>query len=159
MVIKFDINCRRKILYSLNIISVFGISVIELWLAIPLGLFLKLNPLLIIITASLGSILSAFLVINLGDSLRKRFINWRYGNKSSNNGKIFEIWKKYGIVGLGILSPLLFGAPLGAAIGIGLGAPKNQLLLWMSVGIIVWSILLTIIGYFGITSFESFSIG
>jgi len=140
-----------------SILFVFLASVVELWLSIPLGLVLKLNPILIIIAAAAGSIVSTFLVVTLGEGVRNWFIKWRYGSRSIEHGRIYEIWKKYGIIGLGLISPLLFGAPLGAAIGVGLGAPKNRLLLWMSVGIIIWSVILTFVGFYGILNLESFT--
>jgi len=138
-----------------SVIWVFMASVVELWFGIPLGLYLGLNPLIIAITAATGSILSAVLVATLGDGLRNSFLKWRYGEKTPNKGKIYDIWKKYGIIGLGLISPLLLGAPLGAALGIGLGAPKDKLLIWMSIGIVIWSVLLTAAGFYGLMSFES----
>ena len=66
----------------ISITSVFLISVIELWLGIPLGLYLNLNPILIVIISAAGSIFSAFLVIILGEGVRKWFMKWRYGDKS-----------------------------------------------------------------------------
>jgi membrane protein YqaA with SNARE-associated domain len=137
------------------IASVFIASIIELWLAIPLGLYLNLNPLLIIIISSVGSILSAVSVIFLGEGVRNWFIKRRYGDKTPDRGKIYEIWKRYGVIGLGLLSPLVFGAPLGAAVGIGLGANKNRLLFWMAIGIVIWSIILTAAGLYGVLSFQS----
>jgi hypothetical protein len=138
-----------------SIIAVLGASILELWLGIPLGFFLDLNPILIAIISAAGSILSAFLIITLGDSIRNWFIKWRYGNRTSKKGRIHDIWNKYGIISLGLLSPLLFGAPLGAALGIGFGASRYQLLLWMSIGIFIWSIFLTVSGFFGLMSFQS----
>ncbi len=123
---------------------VFVMSIFELWIGIPLGLFLNLNPILVAISAAAGSILSAFMIVILGEGLRKKFLKWRYRGKSPNEGRIYDIWKKYGTVGLGLLSPLLFGAPLGAALGIGLGSPRNKLLVWMIIGIIIWSIFITV---------------
>jgi len=41
---------------------------------------------------------------------------------------------RYGVVGLGLLAPLLVGAPLGTVVGISFGAPADRLLLWMSLG-------------------------
>ena len=111
-----------------DVALVFVMSIFELWIGIPLGLFLNLNPILVAISAAAGSILSAFIIVILGEGLRKKFLKWRYRGKSPNEGRIYDIWKKYGIVGLGLLSPLLFGAPLGAALGIGLGSPRNKLL-------------------------------
>ena len=116
--------------------------------------FFGFNPIIIAITAAAGSILSALIVVLLGEGVRKWFIKLRYRNKSPN-GRFSDIWDKYGIIGLGLLSPLLFGAPLGAALGIGLGAPKDRLLLWMAIGIVIWSVFLTAAGFFGFISFHS----
>jgi hypothetical protein len=144
--------------YNMDIITismaVFGASALELWLGIPLGFLFELNPILIAIISAAGSIFSAFLIIMLGDSIRKWFIKWRYGKKSPKEGRIYNIWNKYGIIGLGLLSPLLFGAPFGAALGIGLGASRYSLLLWMSIGIVIWSIFITASGFFGLMSFQ-----
>ena len=82
-------------------------------------------------------------------------LNGAYGNRSQKKGRIYDIWDKYGIVGLGLLSPLLFGAPLGAALGIVFGAPRYRLLIWMSIGIFIWSVILTASGFFGLLSFQS----
>ena len=138
-----------------SLIAVFGASIIELWLGVPLGFFLNLNPVLIAIISAAGSILSAYLVIILGEGIRKRIIKWRYGEQLIKKGRIYDIWNKYGIIGLGLLSPLLFGAPIGAALGIGLKAPRYRLLSWMSIGIVIWSIILTTSGFFGLMSFQS----
>lgn len=133
---------------------VFGAGILELWAAIPIGLAIKLNPILIGILSALGAIFAAFLVSTVGDNIRERVIKWRYGeNKDLKSSRYYKIWNKYGIVGLGFLSPLLFGAPLGAALGIALGAEKKPLLLWMSMGIVIWSAILTAAGFLGLMSF------
>lgn len=129
---------------------------LELWAAVPAGLAMSMNPLTIILASSLGAISAAFIVIVIGENIR----NWLLKNYDLNSpglrGKFLRnLWEKYGIIGLGIFSPLLFGAPLGAAIGVALGAPRNRLLIWMSLGIIIWSIGLTMAGIQGIMIFQS----
>lgn len=139
-----------------SIFIIFVASVVELWLAIPLGFVMKVNPILIATVSAAGAILSAALVTILGDNLRNRLLKWKYGDeKSLKKSRLYKIWNKYGPVGLGLLSPLLFGAPLGAAVGIALGAEKERLLLWMSIGIILWSIGLTIAGDMGLLAIEN----
>jgi len=130
--------------------------VLELWAAVPAGLAMGMNPLTIILASSLGAISSAFIVIVIGENIR----NWLLKNHDFNSpglrGRFLRnLWEKYGVIGLGIFSPLLFGAPLGAAIGVALGAPRNPLLIWMSLGIIIWSIGLTLTGIQGITIFQT----
>ena len=140
----------------ISITTVFISSVIELWLSIPLGLAFGLNPFLIVAVSTLGSVFAVFVVATFGESIRKWIIKKQYGeDKNIKKGRIYNVWNKYGTVGLGLLSPLLFGAPLGTAIGIALGARKNNLIVWMSLGIILWSVLLTAAGTFGLISFET----
>ena len=133
---------------------VFGAGILELWAAIPLGLAINLNPVIIGIASAVGAILAAFLVTTVGDSIREKVIKWRYGeNKDLKDSRYYKIWNKYGIVGLGLISPLLFGAPVGAALGVALGSSKKPLLIWMSIGIVIWSAFLTAAGYLGLMSF------
>ncbi len=135
-------------------ITVTGLGIVELWAAIPVGTALKLHPLLNGIASGLGAIIGVLLVIIIGDRLR----NWRLKKKEKtkkNKGRIYKIWNKYGVIGLGMLSPILTGTPLGAAIGVSLGASPKDLLFWMSIGIVVWTIPLTIISTLGFSFFEN----
>lgn len=134
-------------------ITVMGLGIIELWLAIPAGSALMLHPLLNGLASGLGAIIGALLVIILGDRLR----NWLFKKKQKSqnyNSRIYRIWRKYGVIGLGLLSPLLTGSLLGAAIGISLGASPKRLILWMSIGIIIWTIILTTISTMGFAIIE-----
>ena len=135
-------------------ITVTGLGIIELWAAIPAGTALKLHPLLNGLAAGLGAIIGALLVIIIGDRLRNWLLKKKV-NKQKNKGQIYRIWNKYGVIGLGMLSPLITGASLGAAIGISLGASPKRLLFWMSIGIVFWTILLTAISTFGFAIFET----
>jgi len=87
---------------------VFGAGILELWAAIPLGLAINLNPVIIGIASAVGAIVAAFLVTAVGDSIREKVIKWRYGeNKDLKDSRYYKIWNKYGVVGLGLISPLL----------------------------------------------------
>ncbi len=135
-------------------ITVTGLGIVELWAAIPAGTALNLHPLQNGLAAGLGAFIGVLLVIIIGDGLR----NWLLKKKDKphkNEGQIYRIWEKYGVIGLGILSPLITGVLFGAAIGISLGAPPKKLLFWMSIGITIWTIVLTIISTLGFTIFEN----
>jgi len=72
-----------------------------------------------------------------GEKIRNKIIHWRYKGKEPKQGYLSRVWNKYGVIGLGLLSPLLLGAPLGAALGSILGAQRWRLLFWMSLAIII----------------------
>ncbi|NYB51536.1 MAG: small multi-drug export protein [Methanobacteriaceae archaeon] len=139
-----------------SMIIVFCAGVVELWLAIPLGFLMDINPIITAILSASSAIVAVLVVTLLGDNLRNRFLQWKYhDDKTLEKSRLYKVWNKYGVVGLGLTSPLLFGAPLGAAVGIALGTEKERLLLWMSVGIILWSAGLTVAGVMGLLAFES----
>jgi len=138
-----------------SILTVFIAGLVELWLAIPLGLILKLSPLITAVASALGSIAASVIVAYTGADLRSRFLKWRYRtDRDLKESRIYKIWNNYGIIGLGLTSPLLFGSPLGTALGIVLGANRNRLLVWMSVGIVFWSVGLTVALYLGLISIK-----
>lgn len=132
--------------------SVVATSMLELWAAIPLGFALQLPPIMIGILSAIGAIASAGIVIFLGGSLRSWLLK-RIEKKGKKQGRMARIWDKYGVIGLGLASPLLTGAPLGAALGISLGAPTGKLMWWMSIGIVIWSVILTIAVAYGLLQF------
>ena len=138
----------------LKVLTVFGLAAVELWAAIPAGLALDLHPVLIGVVSAAGAILGVIVILVLGERVRSWLLRRRGGEKRQH-GRIYRIWVRYGVVGLGLLAPLLTGAPLGTALAIAFGAPPGRLLLWMSVGIAAWSALLTTAAALGLAGIES----
>jgi membrane protein DedA with SNARE-associated domain len=135
---------------ALKFFTTIGLGILELWAAIPAGFAMGLHPVLVGLASGIGSVIGAVLIILPGARLRE----WLLRKKASpekQKGRIYRIWDRYGVAGLGLLSPLLTGAPLGAAIGISLGASPGRLLFWMGLGIAAWTVLLTALGAFGIS--------
>jgi hypothetical protein len=139
----------------LKIISVILLAVIELWAAIPAGFALGLNPIIVGLSTVFGAVAGTFIVIWIGEKLRQWLLRRHSKNKDQQKpGFIQRVWLRYGMIGLGLLAPMVTGAPLGAALGISLGAPKLRLMLWMSIGIILWTALLTTACALGIAGIE-----
>jgi membrane protein YqaA with SNARE-associated domain len=141
--------------FAAKFITVMSLGFIELWAAIPAGTALKLHPFLNGLAAGLGAILGTVLAILLGDRLR----NWLHKGKKERhnyNSRSYRIWQKYGVIGLGLSSPLLAGASLCALIAISLGASPKRLIFWMSIGIVVWTIIITTISTLGYTVIKLF---
>ena len=137
----------------LSLLVVFGLGTVELWVAVPAGLALQVHPAAISITAALGAIVGILVVLFTGERLRSWLLR-RYG-AARGEGRLSRLWMRYGVVGLGLFAPLLVGAPLGTALGIGFGAPTGRLLLWMSLGAVLCSVSLTLAGALGLIGFES----
>ncbi len=135
-------------------LAVAGASVLELWAAIPLGFALGFHPVWTGVLSAIGSMASAFIVVLVGGPLRNWMVKrWDRKRQSGKPGKMKAIWDRYGVAGLGLVSPLITGAPLGAVIGVSFGARAGRLLVWMCVGIVVWSVILTALVHYGVAEF------
>ena len=137
----------------LSLLVVFGLGTVELWAAVPAGLALQVHPVAISITAALGAIAGIFALVFTGERLRAWLLR-RFGGER-REGRLSRLWRRYGVVGLGLCAPLLVGAPLGIALGVSLGAPTDRLLLWMSLGAVLCSVSLTMAGALGVLGVES----
>jgi len=136
-----------------SLLVVFGLGSVELWAAVPAGLAMRVHPAAISITASLGAMAGILVVVFTGERLRAWLLR-RFGG-ARREGRLSRLWIRYGVVGLGLFAPLLVGAPLGTALGIGFGAPTGRLLLWMSLGAVLCSVSLTLAGALGLIGVES----
>jgi hypothetical protein len=65
------------------------------------------------------------------------------------------MWRRYGVIGFGIIAPMTVGAQIGAMIGLALNVPRGRLLVWMSIGALLWSVLLTVAVLLGVTGANS----
>lgn len=134
----------------LKILAIFALGVAELWAAAPAGVVMRLHPLLVFLLAAAGAVTGGTVVILLGERVRvwikKRR---RFENVEKQQGLIYRVWQRYGIIGWGLLAPLLVGSPLGAAFGLALGAPSRRLLIWLGVGSVLWSAVFSAVSALG----------
>lgn len=138
-----------------KLLTVAGLGAVELWAAIPAGLALQIHPLVTAIVAGTGAMLGVLAVLMLGEGLRSWLKRWHHGGSDGQHGGVYRIWVRWGVVGLGLLAPLLTGAPLGAALAVTVGAPRGRLFFSMALGIAIWSAILTLAGVLGWAAFDA----
>ncbi len=136
----------------LKLLTVLGLGSIELWASVPAGFGLELRPVATAVASALGAILGALAVTALGEGVQSRLLRTR--RDGGRNRRIAGIGRRYGAAGLGLLAPLLVGAPLGTALGLALGVPASRLLPWMCFGAVLWSAALTAAATLGLAGVE-----
>ena len=136
---------------DLRLLAVLGLGAVTLWGAIPIGLALGLDPWAACVAAAIGAALGTLAVSAVGDRIRNHPPTPLAKAATRHRGLLYRIWLKYRAPGLGLAAPLFVGAPLGTAMGIILGAPTARLLLWMMLGIVLWSTGLTVVATIGLS--------
>lgn len=62
---------------------------------------------------------------------------------SPKSRRLVKIWKKYGIIGISFLTPILLSPPGGAILAIAFGGKRKQILLYMFIFSVFWSFVIT----------------
>jgi hypothetical protein len=133
-----------------KLLTIFALGVAELWAAAPAGVAMRLHPLLVCAVAAAGAVAGGTVVILLGERV-KAWLERRQKREKleKKHGLLYRVWLRYGVIGWGLLAPLLVGSPLGAAFGLALGAPAKRLLPWLAAGSVLWSAVFSAVSVLG----------
>lgn len=131
---------------------------IEILVVIPAGIALGLNPLAVSILAFTGNLTTVYLLIfayqHLYSIWNKRKAGGNISQPSKRKKKALHIWNKYGLPGLAFISPMTVGTHFATFIALSLKSKKYMVTMWMTLSIFVWTVIVTIVSYYGIESLK-----
>lgn len=121
------------------------------FIAGPLGGYAAgLNLFTTILTTVAGTMTVVVAFAFFGDFLRHRVIHRFFPRRkkfSGRNRRFVTVWKKYGLVGVAVLTPLLFTPIGGSLLAVSFGAPKDKLIIYMFMSASFWSVVLSLVVY------------
>lgn len=131
---------------------------VELLLVIPAGLAMGLDPVLVALLAFAGNAIPVFVIV----FLYKYWQEWRSARNnpgpvvmSRRRQRAMNIWNRYGLPGLALSGPLVTGIHLATIIALVFKPQKNSLLIWMNLSLMLWTIGMTVISFFGLEGIRS----
>lgn len=132
-----------------------AVAVVELWAAVPLGMAMGLAAPIVWAATLAGALLGIAGVVLAGDSLRAWLVSRVGRGRTREGGRARRLWDRYGVIGWGLVAPLLLGAPLAAAVGVALGADRRRLILWLGAGAALWTTALTVAVALGVDALRA----
>lgn len=131
-----------------------AIPMLELALAIPLGIIGGLSPIGVMIAAFSGNLITVLFVI-IGFQKVKDWMDKRRDEKkpSKRTERGTRLWNKYGMPGVALLGPFLIGSHIAAFLGLLFGAKKSTTTFWMVISLVVWTLIIGIATSMGFTFF------
>lgn len=125
-------------------LAIAGLALLDLWLAVPAALALKLQPGLAVALIAATSSLGVVTAVYFSGGLRNRFAA-RFGKEGFLGGRTAKYMDKFGTVGIGLLAPVVLGPILTCVCAIALGARPRQLALSTVAGVALWSCVIYIL--------------
>ncbi|GAA4826171.1 hypothetical protein [Algivirga pacifica] len=99
--------------------------------------------------SALGMMITAFILAYAGKPMRNKISRTFFSRKkrklfSRRNRRLVKIWRKYGMFGVAMLTPLLLTPPGGAMVAVSFGEKKSRIIFYMLISAITWSILINV---------------
>lgn len=118
----------------------------------PIGGYASGLELLTTILVTVAGMMTVVLLFTFaGNWIRQKIIDRLLGKRNrftTSNRKFVNIWKKYGLVGVAALTPLILTPIGGTILAVSSGSPKERIIFLMFVSAAIWSVLLSSIVYF-----------
>ncbi len=135
----------------LKISGVYFLSMFKFFLGPITGYASKLNLFTTILATVAGSMTTVMLLTFFGDWIRAKILNRLTKNKkkfSSKNRRVITFWRKYGLIGVAVLMPMLFTPPGATLIAVSFGTPKDKIIISMFLSSAFWAVVISIVIYF-----------
>ena len=124
--------------------------------AVPFALGLGFSFFEAVTVTSLGGFTGVtvfvFLSEKIVDRLRKRRLEKKLAEEHAADGKpapkkftrknkiIVQVKRRFGLIGIAFLTPLLFSIPLGCFLAVRYFKPKHKIMIYMFVSVLFWSV-------------------
>lgn len=149
-------------LEQLGLLGVFiggAIPWFEAIAVVPAGIIFGLDPVLTVIFASVGNILTIAVFAYGGSAIRDWVISRRVAKSKEAESPKFvkaqQAFDKYGIYGMAALGPILIGTQFAAAASVIAGVKPLKVTVLISAATVIWaSVIAWIVVALGISVFE-----
>lgn len=118
-----------------------AIPFFELITVIPIAIIAGLSTFLVTLLALLGNLATVLLLMLFMERIRKR--------RSKRSTRAKKIWDKYGMPGLALGGPFFVGSHLTALMIVSFGSTKKVTIIWMTISLVAWSVLMAVVTHMG----------
>lgn len=128
----------------LKAIPIFFLTMLKVIFGPTLGYAAGLHILTTILITIGGMMASVILFTFFGTWLREKILI-RFERKNQkkftpNKRKLVTLWRKYGLVGVAVLTPLLLTPIGGTVVAVSFGSPKQKIILYMLISATVFAL-------------------
>jgi len=131
----------------LKAVPIFFLTMLKVIFGPTLGYAAHLNIITTILVTFSGMMASVLLFTFFGTWLREKILH-RFEKKNQKKftpkkRKIVTLWKKYGLTGIAVLTPLLLTPIGGTIVAVSFGSPKQKIILYMLVSAAIFAVGMT----------------
>jgi hypothetical protein len=127
----------------LKLSAVFAAATVSGAAAVPLGIFVGLNPVAVFVVASATAIGMAW-GLGFGSERVSARVMSRFGRSEKATGRAGRVADRFGAIGLGLIGPVFPGVVVTSLSAPALGLDRRRVSIWLTVGIVAWFSIFTV---------------
>ncbi|MBP2436967.1 hypothetical protein [Microbacterium amylolyticum] len=125
----------------LGLILISAIPFVESYFGAFIGVIAGINPVVAIAAAVVGNVVSMAIFVLSAHGVRVAATkNSAPQELSPRKQKLKARFDRYGIAGVSLLGQLVLPSQITSAIIVGFGAPKNKVIFWQVISIVLWGV-------------------
>jgi hypothetical protein len=142
----------------LELVGVFlggALPWLEAVIVIPIGILAGLPPVLVVLAALAGNLLTLWLAAYYGERIRGWWQARRRRRRAAEGGgraaRVGRVFRRWGMPGLAVVGPIGLGTQLSAVVAVGFGVSARTSFWWVTAGTVAWSVLAAVLTVTGVT--------
>lgn len=135
-----------------GIILVSAIPFVESYFGAVIGVAIGLNPVVAIMMAIIGNVVSMLAVVYGAGAIRDKATknNGKDAESSPKRQRLKRMFDKFGVPGVSLLGQTLLPSQITSMAMVGFGADRNAVAFWQIISIILWGVLFGVLATLGI---------
>ena len=136
----------------LGIMLAGAIPFVESYFGAVIGVLAGLNPVVAIVAAIIGNIVSMLIVVLTAHGVRSKVVERGTPKpESPRRQKLRERFDRYGVAGVSLLGQTLLPSQITSAAMVSFGASRNAVILWQIISIIIWGVAFGVLATLGVS--------
>lgn len=135
-----------------GVLLIAAIPFVESYFGAVVGVVIGLNPVLAIGVAVVGNVLAMLVFVLSAHGVRSKVSAGKTAKElSPRRAKLRRTFDKYGVAGVSLAGQAILPSQITSAAMVSFGAPKNAVILWQLISIILWGTAFGVAATFGVT--------
>lgn len=138
------------VLQWLGVMAAGAIPFVESYLGSVIGVVAGLNPVVAVLAAVVGNIVTMTLVVLSADSLRRRRGTEAPEQMSPRKQRLRRLFDRFGVPGVSLLGQTVLPSQITSGALVAFGANTRGVIVWQVVSIILWGVLFGVLATLGV---------
>jgi hypothetical protein len=141
-----------ELLQWIGVMLAAAIPFVESYFGSVIGILAGINPVIAIVAAILGNVISMLVFVLTAHRVRSRVIEGKTPKElSPRREKLRRSFDRYGVAGVSLLGQTILPSQITSAAMVSFGASKNAVILWQTISIILWGVAFGVLAALGVT--------